>query len=336
MANIFVGSPRFESTTMGTGKNSVLLELYIDNVLRYSIIKNATQGTVVTFEISELVRDYINIVFTGTYVPQTVFLGGTRFKQYTGQNGTGNASVFTLPSVTALNGYGTFMEGVNPEYNQNVNQWLISKDPIKNGYYIYVPEGQSGVVPASGGYTGNNFAYEAYGSNDISISPFGTTLNIVRINCSRYTRDFSNSRDPKITFVNKYGFLQDLFFFLKSVKTITSTKETFNSNTINTSSGSATYSVTAPTKTVFNKSANQKIVLNSGYYPEGANDFFEQLLLSKQIWLTQPKPSSLANAEIVPVIISTSSMTYKTSLNEKLIEYTMEFDMAFDYINNVR
>ena len=31
-----------------------------------------------------------------------------------------------------------------------------------------------------------------------------------------------------------------------------------------------------------------------------------------------------------------SSMTHKTSLNDKLIEYTIEFEEAFDYINNVR
>ena len=150
------------------------------------------------------------------------------------------------------------------------------------------------------------------------------------MDCSRY------GNGNKITFLNKFGALQDLYFFLKSVKSTTSRSETFNSNTISTSTGSATYSVNAPTKKVFNKSANQKIVLSSGFYPEGANPFFEQLSLSKAIWLTQPDPYDPTTEQVVPVIISTSSFTYKTSLNEKLIEYTMEFDMAFDYINNVR
>jgi hypothetical protein len=76
--------------------------------------------------------------------------------------------------------------------------------------------------------------------------------------------------------------------------------------------------------------------LSSGYYPEGANPYFEELLLSDQVWLTQPDPYNPSTEQVVPVIITTSSFTYKTSLNDRLIDYVMEFEMAFDYINNVR
>ena len=130
--------------------------------------------------------------------------------------------------------------------------------------------------------------------------------------------------------------MQDLWFFLKNVKTTESTKETYNSNTIDISSGSATYSVNAPTKSVFNKTATQRITLSSGYYPEGANPFFEELLLSNQVWLTQTDPYNPSSTQYVPLIVSSSSFTYKTSLNDKLIEYTIDFEMAFSYINNVR
>ena len=327
MAKILVRSPRFETFTMSASSNSIKLELYVGNVLRYTIIKNSAPSTVVTFEISELIRDYLNITYSGTYTEQTVSTAGSNVKQYTGQDATGNQSNPTAIDHIAFDGYGTFMQGANPNLGLG-SQWLIQKDVIKNGYYIYVPKQSTGVVPYM--YSDQVF-YGAYQTNDTTLSsPFGDSVNIVRVDCTRY------GDGNKITFVNKFGVLQDLWFFLKTVKTTTSTKETFNANTISTSTGSATYSVNSPTKKVFNKSANQKIVLSSGFYPEGANPFFEQLLLSKQIWLTQPKPDSPADAEIVPVIISTSSFTYKTSLNDKLIEYTMEFDMAFDYINNVR
>ena len=59
------------------------------------------------------------------------------------------------------------------------------------------------------------------------------------------------------------------------------------------------------------------------------------MLLSNYIWMTRPSTTG-SGTEIVPVIATTSSMTYKTSLNDKLIEYTIEFQDAFDYINNVR
>ena len=330
MANILVGSPRFESITLITGYKSAVLTLKINNVLRYTILKTGTAGDVITFEISELIRDYITQTFTGGQTaPANVSTTGSLILQYTSLDGTGSPSGTSTVAInhTAIDGYGTFMEGANPTLAAN-SIWLLSKDVIKDGYYVYAPLNTSGWISQI--TAGGTFTQVGFQTNTPSLTVGTTDVNIVRVDCTRY------GDGNKITFLNKFGALQDLYFFLKSVKSTTSTKETYSANTITTSSGSATYSVNSPTKTVFNKSANQKIRLSSGYYPEGANPFFEQLLLSKSIWLTQPDPYNPGTEQVVPVIISTSSFTYKTSLNDRLIEYTMEFDMAFDYINNVR
>jgi len=327
MANILVRSPRFETFTMSASSNSIKLELYIGGVLRYTIIKNSAPSSVVTFEIAELIRDYITQTFDGNYTTSTASTASSNVKQYTGQDGTGNQSSPTAIDHIAFNGYGTFMEGSNPTISSPL--WMVSKDVIKNGYYVYYPLNTSGKIPII--TNAGSISYKTFATDATSATLTGAdTINIVRVDCTKY------GNGNKITFVNKFGGLQDLWFFLKSVKATTSTKETYNANTISTSTGSATYSVNAPTKTVFNKTANQKIRLSSGYYPEGANPFFEELLLSDQVWLTQPDPYDPSTEQVVPVIISTSSFTYKTSLNDKLIEYTMDFDMAFDYINNVR
>jgi len=329
MANILLRSPRLESVTVPSAMNSVELRLTINGTLRYNIIKNGTVGTVLTFEIAELVRDYLNVTFNGTYTAQTADISFD-YKYWSLPNGGGGGYDSTETTHKGFDGYGTFMEGINPTVSSY--EWLIEKDVIKDGYYFYAPLGVSGVVPVSTNSVLSYTGFDTSNPQTISLAtPIGNVLvNIIRVNCSRY------GEGNKITFVNKYGALQDLWFFLKSVKTTTSTKETYNANTITISGGNATYSVNNPTKTVFNKSANQKIILSSGYYPEGANPFFEDLMLSKQIWLTQPDPYDPSTEQVVPVIINTSSFTYKTSLNDKLIEYTMEFDMAFDYINNVR
>ena len=329
MANILLRSPRLESVTVPSAMNSVELRLTINGTLRYNIIKNGTVGTVLTFEIAELVRDYLNVTFNGTYTAQTADISFD-YKYWSLPNGGGGGYDSTETTHKGFDGYGTFMEGINPTVSSY--EWIIEKDVIKDGYYFYAPLGVSGVVPVSTNSVLSYTGFDTSNPQTISLAtPSGPVLvNIIRVNCSRY------GEGNKITFVNKYGALQDLWFFLKSVKTTTSTKETYNANTITISGGNATYSVNNPTKTVFNKSANQKIILSSGYYPEGANPFFEDLMLSKQIWLTQPDPYDPSTEQVVPVIINTSSFTYKTSLNDKLIEYTMEFDMAFDYINNVR
>ena len=129
--------------------------------------------------------------------------------------------------------------------------------------------------------------------------------------------------------------MQDLYFFLKQVKTLNRTREQYQNNTLKTGQAAITYSVNQATKQSFNTEAIQSNTFSSGYYPEYANCYFEEMLLSNYIWMTRPSTTG-SGTEIVPVIATTSSMTYKTSLNDKLIEYTIEFQDAFDYINNVR
>lgn len=52
--------------------------------------------------------------------------------------------------------------------------------------------------------------------------------------------------------------------------------------------------------------------------------------------MTRPKEQDDRVDETIPVIVKTSSMTFKTSLNNKLIEYTIDFEEAFDVIQNIR
>ncbi len=153
-------------------------------------------------------------------------------------------------------------------------------------------------------------------------------LKINRVDCTKY------GQGTKFTFVYKFGMLQDIYFFLKNVKRLNRTTESFQRNIINTT-GAVTYDVNDAAKKHFNTEGTQSNTFNSGYYPEAANCMFEELLLSNYVWMTRPSTSG-AGEEVVPVMVASSDLTYKTSLNEKLIEYTIEFEDAFDYINNVR
>ena len=155
--------------------------------------------------------------------------------------------------------------------------------------------------------------------------------NIKRIDCTKY------GIGNKITYINKYGAQQDLWFFLKESKNLARTNEGYKSNTITYPSGGATYSVQDAPNKVFNTQAKQTHILSSGYYPEFANQQFEELLLSEYVWLSKLVSGVAVDSYIVvPVKVKTSSLAFKTSVNDRLIEYTIEFEEAFDYINNIR
>ena len=42
------------------------------------------------------------------------------------------------------------------------------------------------------------------------------------------------------------------------------------------------------------------------------------------------------DGDVKPVNIKTSDVTYRTSLNDKLVEYTIEVEQAYDLISTMR
>ena len=141
----------------------------------------------------------------------------------------------------------------------------------------------------------------------------------------------------KITFVNKFGALQDIYFSLKSTESISTNGETYKANIVDF--GTLTYDSYKPQVAQYNKSGKESITLNTNYLNEQYNEVIKQLMLSEQVWLTKlldPVPDSDNKETVLSVVPKTSSINYKTSVNDRLVQYTIDFDYAFDKINTVR
>lgn len=327
MANIALRNPQFKKITIqASGTLSVVCEVSIDTVLRYTLIKNVEPSTTVNFDVAELARDYIEIAYQTDYVPQTVAIE-TVITPYDGLNGTGNS----LPLLTVtyndigFEAYGEFTEGVNPEvpFGRSLPTLLIPTDD-DDEFTIFAPNNRTGTIP----YLTSTFrGADAYTGTDTSVTIQGVDCNIKRIDCTKY------GDGNRIIYINKYGAQQDLWFFLKQTRNIARTNEGYKSNTITYPSTGATYSIQDAPNKVFNTQAKQTHTFSSGYYPEFANQQFEELLLSEFIWWSTVKKGS---GIIIPLKVKTSSVAFKTSVNDRLIEYTIEFEEAFDYINNIR
>ena len=134
----------------------------------------------------------------------------------------------------------------------------------------------------------------------------------------------------KVTFINKFGALQDMYFFKKAVEQMTIEKESYKSNII---SSTGTYNSYNHVNRDFNIIGKESITLSSGFLSEEYNEVFKQMMLSEKVWVTNMLDSG---EQVLPINIKTSDITYKTSLNDKLVEYTIEFDKSFDTINNIR
>ena len=318
MAKLLLRSPQYKTVSSGA---SAKLTISIDTVgngsyvLRYTIIKNAINNRVV-FEISELCRDYIEHTF-GQINPASIIGIRTQRFSYTEANGGGTETSLDPTPVTdtGYDGYGLFKDDVNPTISGITG--TTSGTALQTNLDIYMPPDTSGYIPISYGDGSVTF------SGTDTTKPIGSPLRTFTIHrvCD------SKFGSSKITFLNRFGALQEMYFFHKSTEDVNTTSESYKRNIFDYSTTS--YSSTDHQMQKFNTNATKKTTLNTPFVAEQYNEAIEELMLSEYVWLTQGSVTH-------PVTPSTKSLRFKTSVNDKLVQYTIEFDHTSSVINNVR
>ena len=340
-----------------SGSDAICNNDYAAITLQKKILPNETS---VTFEISEVVNDFIKQSFNGNYSSsaptQSLFVNTI----VTARKADGTQIGSTVSTeFLAQEGYNTFKEGVNyttePEAMITAN--YVQK---KDGTPLYIPvnkervnsvqfkNGSSVVSTATITDNGNSNQKISY-----TQSSSDTIDNVLITYDTSQTRTITVEQVDeckflpfKCTFLNRWGALQDIFFFKKSTETLDSRNESFNKSifaarTVTLSepeSGSTcdetvsynSYSTTDHPTKVFNANARESVTLNTGFVNEGMNESFKELMVSEHIWLTNNAGT------IFPTTLKDSSFTTKTSRNDRMINYTMNFEMGFDLVNNIR
>jgi hypothetical protein len=150
----------------------------------------------------------------------------------------------------------------------------------------------------------------------------GNNIKVIKVK----TIEECKYKPYRVTFLNRYGLDEDLWFFKRSDTSISINKEMFRGNSV------GMYNAGDGVKTMqhFNVNGYEKITLNSGFVEEEMNEAFRQLLLSEEVTLYDYRENKEYN-----VNIATSELQYKQHVNDKLINYTIEFEFAHEVINNV-
>ena len=338
--NIALRSPQYKFIATTGATLSTVTTITIDGTLRYTIVKNnPSSNTGTNVDISELARDYLNTTLRvgGQSVSVTI---STVMKNFPALNGGGTQIGATVThSDIGFESYGSYVESANPNIvdlaRRDLPTWLIASDNQPGGgdlFEVFLPVGAAMRLTALKSDNNLHFANITSSATSIpAVTNQNPLMKVTRIGCTKYGTGI------KIIFVNKYGIQQDLWFFLKNVDRLNRSNEKYNSNTIVTqSNAAASYEINNAPKKVFNTIAQQSFTLSSGYYPEFATQYFEQLLMSEYVWMQQESVEKLESFIAVPVVVKTSNITQKTSVNDRLIEYTIEFELAADYINNIR
>lgn len=313
MANILLRSPYFVTVTTG-GHLSAQMALTIDGTLRYTILKNAVSNRTV-FEISTLAKDYYTAHYGGATggTIDTVAISYV-ITTFTAIDGGGTATAQGAVTHTGYYGYSEFWDGVNQDFDPDDFELTNTG----GSQVIYLPDNTAG------------FAWDM-NSNTATKATISTSATSVAATSGNYTWTIERVCSAKYTpiqmrFINKNGIPQDFYFFLKSVENVNTKSETFKRNIFVQSSSN--YDKESHQTKTFNKTGRKRFTLNTDYLIEAYNAVIEDIMLSEYVWI-------FVGNVLHPVTVITSSLLKKTSLNDKLIQYTLEVEDANDIINNI-
>lgn len=146
------------------------------------------------------------------------------------------------------------------------------------------------------------------------------TIHIEEMDCNKYDA-------IKVTFYNRWGALQDLFFTAKHTQSLRTKGEDYKSNLIDFSTLS--YSTTRHQAQTFHKQGKERITLNTGNVNEDYNEWIKELMLSEKVWMTK-------DSTVYPIKVISSNFRERTSINDKIFNYTIEAEYAFDKVQNIR
>jgi len=352
---ILTKSPYYITEAVNSGATSNL-EIRIWNgdfnteptAIDYNLSKQAlsTSSTNVSFEIAKIIDDYISHSSTpytnvGSENPDSLWVNIKSF------GGDANRDDTWLVS----DGYSNFLDGINYSPTDVV---LISErilyhydsfplrlpvycDGTSNANFVTFRKGTNEIFTESlVSYINSNNSYDkiqyvsltGYSENEIdniiiknNVGATIDSLEIKPMNCNKY--------EPHIvSFINRFGYNQELIFSMKSRESLSITKKTYNRKTLTFNNGIPSYDTGKHVYKDYNANVRERITLNSDYIDESLNDTIAELISSENVWIT-------TNGVTKPVNVTTKTLQYKSRVNDNLLQYSIDFEYAYDKRNNI-
>lgn len=296
------------------------------------------------YNISPFVKEYIDNVAPNYAAGETdsttmwVNVQVKRFKETA-------VGVYTLLDTTTYlgtNGYTEFADGYN--YTNASDTFMLLSDNAKEIKYDInkpIPYVNVLINPESGDVVTATYK-DLRGRNEVVVG-YTETKGMLKIPLSTTSVKYNKGNtltiaynettfqykvmpicEPKYSpvvcsYINRFGGWQFLTFFKTRIDNIN-----VKGSNYNLLQDSINYNTSKGQSKSFNINGKQSVKLSSGFVPENYSDLIQDLLLSETVLL-----------DGLPVEVKTQSTTLKTSLQDRNINYEIEFDYAFNLINNV-
>lgn len=217
---------------------------------------------------------------------------------YVGDYGSGSVPNYIVYSSV----YGTY-------------NYPISATTATSGQIDQYPIGQSETgFPFTGSL--NYFTVQAYNNT----TPIGQSIKY-ELTCNQ---KYPNIR---IKWKNRYGQFDYFNFNMVNRQTFNVNRSVYQPQIGTWGGTSLTYNDYDSNNLNYLVDAAESISVNTDYVDEAYNDIFKQLLVSDEIYWVYDEPNDLVR----PITIKTNSVTFKTGVVDKVIQYAFDFDYGQTY-----
>jgi hypothetical protein len=356
--NVFTRSPYIFSVNEAS-QTEAMIEIYMSNTIgtlpaspQYTLTKPIPSSdlTEITFDISPYFREFINHSIPQQLTDNIDQLNANEYAYgliITYANMLSGLVEVEYAYVIATNGYTSFEDGANFD-NSSLGAFAES------GTYYYHPEDTASSIGHVGllKFTGTSLITSAVYTNSVTGAVTTIDLNGAGSNPSQFrviprvlSANYYNGNNlklkvgsnvlvnmdfkpiieckytpVKVDYIDKFGMWNFLWFFKASNENISTTSKQYNLKQ-STWDFSPIYGVSK----LINKTGRKTFTLNTGWMEEENNFQIEQLMLSERV-LIDGKPA----------ILKTDKTELFKHLNDKQFSYQMEFEVAYDLIQNVK
>jgi hypothetical protein len=369
-------SPIFITLTKGAGGTDGLINATLtlriftgdrttSPAIDYTLFKESISDAPITFEISELIREKIASVLktstTNNYELSTtegVWCKFSLSSEYVDAGTPGSGIIQNNQSFLVTDGWLTYQEvtGGTITSGRMVTPRRLYVTSVDYAMPIYLPARMYFFYRNVGGswqgvanYTpGNNsntrIVYIPYDKtkaqaflvaassptvlNDTFEVGFGTdavtpqfTYTVEQVCEPKYT-------PVRISFINKFGVVDYLTCFKVSTRSGNFTAEQYMPQ-INISATTPQSLTQTMQKRRFDVNSTEVITLNTGWVQENYDDVIRELLMSEKVSINYEGVEFTVNPQ-------DSGVDYQKEINQKMINYTLSFEIAWDIRNNIR
>ena len=325
----------------------------------YTLEKYPNESNVGIFDVSRIVNSTIQSVLQTNssslqwfdFEVYTRYLSGSTFV---------TSSHVSSSVYGGLDGYQLFGEQIGEQIYNLTEHWpLMTDGPVTQSYLEENGGRQSIFVAGTGTSTPTRIKYSSDEGNvyiNVStttdstqaivtypigpeegdfpfVSPSSFTIQAYNVNTPLKTpitfiqeckKKYDNVR---IKWKNRFGAFDYFNFQLVSRKSFSTKTSTYQPQVGSWGGSSLQYQQYETSIQNYTVDAEQRLLVNTDYVSESYNEIFKQLLMSDEIYWVYDE----SNGDLRPLTITTSNVTFKTGVVDKLIQYQFDFQYGQSY-----